>query len=330
MNVWRNIESTIWSLVSFKYDPFGRRIYKSSSSATSVYAYDGDNLIEEANATGGVVARYEQTQNIDEPMAMLRSSTTSYYHADGLGSVTSLSNGAGSIANTYTYDSFGKLTASTGSLVNPFQYTGRESDSETGLYYYRARYYDSTLGSFISEDPIGFDSGDVGLYAYVNGDPLNYTDPVGLNKYHCDLLGHCYKLPSHPNRRPSHSRSADFLNINVAIGPIVGLDCSFSLDKTGHFYFGVGVQAGKSPFFVGASATGNWLDQYNAPTPFQLNQYLTNKNVTGGAFFGVGVQQGCWRKSGCATGPGYGTPQIGGSFTNSWDLGKIPGAGWHD
>ena len=53
-------------VVSFKYDPFGRRIYKSSSTATSVYAYDGDNLVEETNATGGVVARYEQTQNIDE------------------------------------------------------------------------------------------------------------------------------------------------------------------------------------------------------------------------------------------------------------------------
>lgn len=117
-------------------------VIKSSSSGTSVYAFDGDNLIEETNSTGSVVARYEDTQNIDEPLAMLRSSATSYYHADGLGSVTSLSSSAGSIANTYTYDSFGKLTASTGSLVNPFRYTARESDAETGLYYYRARYYD--------------------------------------------------------------------------------------------------------------------------------------------------------------------------------------------
>jgi YD repeat-containing protein len=81
-------------------------------------------LIEETSSTGVVVARYEHTQNIDEPLATLRSSTTSYYQADELGSVTSLSNVTGSIANTYTYDSFGKLTASTGSLVNSFQYTG--------------------------------------------------------------------------------------------------------------------------------------------------------------------------------------------------------------
>src|SRR5580693_7360626 len=65
--------------VSFKYDPFGRRVYKSSSSATSIFAYDGDNLVEETNAVGAIVARYEDTQNIDEPLAMLRSGATSYY-----------------------------------------------------------------------------------------------------------------------------------------------------------------------------------------------------------------------------------------------------------
>jgi hypothetical protein len=108
---------------NFKYDPFGRRIYESSSSGTSIYAYDGDNLVEETNTSGSVVARYSQGLHIDEPLAMLRSSTTRYYDADGLGSVTSLSNGAGALAQTYTYDSFGKQTASSGSLTNPFQYT---------------------------------------------------------------------------------------------------------------------------------------------------------------------------------------------------------------
>jgi RHS repeat-associated protein len=166
--------------VSFKYDPFGRRIYKSSSGGTSVYAYDGDNLVEETNAAGTVVARYSQTQNIDEPLAMLRSAATSYYHADGLGSVTSLSNAAGSIANTYTYDSFGKLTASTGSLVNSFQYTARESDTETGLYYYRARYYDPQTGRFLSEDPTGYEGG-INYYDYAFNNAVSLIDPLGLD-----------------------------------------------------------------------------------------------------------------------------------------------------
>ena len=79
----------------------------------------------------------------------------------------------------YTYDSFGKLTASSGSLVNSFQYTARESDTETGLYYYRARYYDPTAGRFVSEDPIGFYGGDTNLYRYVWNSPTRFADPIG-------------------------------------------------------------------------------------------------------------------------------------------------------
>ena len=105
------------------------------------------------------MARYSQGKGIDEPLAILRSGTTSYYQQDGLGSSTSLSNSAGALANTYSYDSFGKLTASIGTLANPFQYTGRELDQETGLYYYRARYFDQNTGRFIGEDPERFDAG---------------------------------------------------------------------------------------------------------------------------------------------------------------------------
>jgi len=111
---------------------------------------------------------------------MLRSSTTSYYQADGFGSITSLSSGAGPLAQTYTFDSFGKQTASSGSLTNPFQYTARESDSETGLYHYRARYYDPQAGRFLSEDPIGFMSGDTNLYAYVQNEATSLADPLGF------------------------------------------------------------------------------------------------------------------------------------------------------
>src|SRR2546421_8452119 len=168
--------------VSFKYDPFGRRIEKTTSSTTSIYAYDGDNLVEETNSAGAVVARYAQTENIDEPLAMLRSSATSYYEWDGLRSVTSLSNTAGALAQTYTFDSFGKQTASSGSLVNPFQYTARELDSETNLYFYRARYYDFAVGRFLSEDPLAFNAG-LNFYNYVNANPTNLVDPFGLYTY---------------------------------------------------------------------------------------------------------------------------------------------------
>jgi RHS repeat-associated protein len=164
--------------VSFKYDPFDRRIYKSSTSGLSVFAYDGNNLIEETNSSGTVVARYQQGLNIDEPLALLRSGSTSFYHADGLGSVTSLSNGVGSLAQTYAYDSFGKQTNSSGSLTNPFQYTGREVDTDTGLYFYRARYMDTVTGRFLNEDPVGFDGG-MNLYAYAENNSTDFIDPFG-------------------------------------------------------------------------------------------------------------------------------------------------------
>jgi RHS repeat-associated protein len=95
-----------------------------------------------------------------------------------------LSNSAGALVNTYTYDSFGKLTASTGTLVNPFQYTGREFDPETGLYEYRARYYDQNVGRFKSEDPIRFGGG-INFYRYVGNNAVNRTDPDGMGAAAC-------------------------------------------------------------------------------------------------------------------------------------------------
>lgn len=166
-------------LITFKYDPFGRRIYKSSTSGNSIYAYDAPNLVEETNASGTAVARYSQTQEIDEPLAMLRGGATSYYEADGLGSITALSNIAGSLAQTYAFDSFGNQIASSSSLINPFRYTAREFDTETSLCFYRARYYDPQAGRFVSEDPLGFNAKQNNFYAYVSNSPLDFRDPLG-------------------------------------------------------------------------------------------------------------------------------------------------------
>ena len=111
--------------VNFKYDPFGRRVQKAftqnGTTTTTDYLYDGVNILETINLSGTVLARYTDSLNIDAPLSELASGTTSYYEQDGLGSVSSLSNSAGALANTYTYDSYGKLTASSGTLANPFR-----------------------------------------------------------------------------------------------------------------------------------------------------------------------------------------------------------------
>jgi RHS repeat-associated protein len=170
--------------VSFKYDPFGRRIQKGSASGTVNYLYDGRNPLEELDASGNVLARYTQGPSIDEPISELRGSTTSFYQVDFLGSITSLTNSAGALANTYTYDSFGKLIGSAGTLTNPFQFTGREFDPETGLYNYRFRYYEPNVGRFLSEDPILFDGG-IDFYRYAENNPVSEADPLGLGTKVC-------------------------------------------------------------------------------------------------------------------------------------------------
>ena len=175
---------------SFRYDPFGRRIQKSGPLGTTNYLYDGmaagANIIEEVDSSGNVLARYTQDSRVDGPLAMLRGATTAYYEQDGVNSVTSLSSSAGAVANSYSYDSFGKLTASTGTLTNSFQYTGREFDQETTIYFNRARYYDPSMGRFFSEDPIKF-AGGPDFYVYVRNSPVGLLDPSGLDALQGDI-----------------------------------------------------------------------------------------------------------------------------------------------
>jgi len=174
--------------VTFKYDPFGRRIEKTSPTTTSIFAYDGYNVAETVNGSGSEVASYTQTQDVDETLAMERSSAIDYYEVDGNGSITSLSATNGSVAQSYTYDSFGNTTNSSGSLTNFFRYAGREFDTETNLYYNRARYLDPATGRFLSEEPKAY-AGRTSLYAYVGNNPTAYTDPSGNTRIYGNWCG---------------------------------------------------------------------------------------------------------------------------------------------
>ncbi len=124
---------------------------------------------------------YIHTLNIDEPLSRIKSDgSVRYYQTDALGSIIGLTTEDGQLATVYTYDPFGNVTVSGEPSDNPFQYTGREND-RTGLYYYRARYYNPELQRFISEDPIRLRGG-INFFSYVENSPINWVDPEGLKR----------------------------------------------------------------------------------------------------------------------------------------------------
>jgi RHS repeat-associated protein len=121
---------------------------------------------------------------------MHRAGQTYYYHQDSLGSVSYITDPAGNVVEKYDYDPFGQATIRdsadviipSSAISNPFMFAGRRLDPETGLYYYRQRYYDPGLGRFISQDPIGNWTDGINLgngLAYVGNNPVNNTDPNG-------------------------------------------------------------------------------------------------------------------------------------------------------
>jgi len=105
-----------------------------------------------------------------------------FYHADALGSITEITNQSGTAVQRYTYSSFGEIESQFDvNFVQPYAFTSREFDAETGLYFYRARYYDSSNGRFLQEDTISvFSPRDVNRYLYVLNSPVNFQDPSGL------------------------------------------------------------------------------------------------------------------------------------------------------
>ncbi len=165
---------------TYRYDGLGRRIERVGNGVTRRYVYDGEDILLEYDGSNVLQARYTHGPGIDEPIAVTKGGSTFFYHQDGLGSVTDLTDSTGATAKSYSYDAYGNVLESPGTLEQPYTYTGREFDSESGLYYYRARYYDPASGRFLQEDPMGVVGGDINLLRYVRNNPVNLLDPFGL------------------------------------------------------------------------------------------------------------------------------------------------------
>jgi RHS repeat-associated protein len=163
---------------SFTYGPLDRRWSTTENGVKTDYVYDQSDRIAALDQSGNVNQRVTFGPAVDEPFAITGQSSTNYLHANHIGSVVGTSS-SGVTLGEYRYSPFGKrLQAPEPALDNPFQYAGREYEGD-GLYYNRARYYDSVSSRFISEDPLGTFPGNTNLYTYAQNNPIHGTDPSG-------------------------------------------------------------------------------------------------------------------------------------------------------
>lgn len=191
--------------ILYRYDAANRLISATGGAINSAFSYDGDGnrvsqtvgngtynyLNDVATALPVVLQESGPDGNISYAYGLgLISETSSafdfFYHYDGLGSVVALTNPAGKLKAKYVYDAWGETLHSIPKIGtrNKFQFTGEALDPGTGLNYLRARYYDASIGRFITEDslsrisavPIGHNR-----YAYALNNPATFIDPSGLS-----------------------------------------------------------------------------------------------------------------------------------------------------
>ncbi len=189
--------------VTYGYDYENRLVSVQGPDGSTEYACDADG-IRVRSVTGGVVTNYladknrdyaqvleerDSSGNItvsyvygDDLISQKRGGSVSYYHYDGLGSTRSLTDAAGNITDTYTYEAFGDLLHRIGNTPNNYLFTGEQYDPNAGFYYLRARYYNVGNGRFITSDPFGGNPSDLfslNKYSYTKANPIRYIDPSG-------------------------------------------------------------------------------------------------------------------------------------------------------
>jgi RHS repeat-associated protein len=217
--------------MSLAYDPAGRLRTTTASSATENYVYDGDALVVEYDNSGNILRRYVPGQGADETLVWYEGSNLSnrnMLHTDEQGSIIAASDGSG-VGTLYQYSATGEPQGGFSGGGPIFRYTGQAQLPAAGLYYYKARVYDPSMGRFLQTDPAGYSQG-LNLYAYVMNNYPNAVDPLGLKCiYVRDGEWQCDETVTWTGTKdPSNSGSAG--GASSGVGPshtsIIGFDAN--------------------------------------------------------------------------------------------------------
>src|SRR5437660_1483087 len=201
--------------IAYDYDPLERRRAKTVNGTMTRFLSDDQEEIGEYTSTPSLLRRYINGHSIDEHLVQVEAAGTHYYFQVNHQGTTLLTSdtSATPVLTSFRYGAYGDSDSpATGAA---FRYTGRRLDPETGLYYYRARYYSSTLGRFLQTDPIG-SADDLNLYAYTGNDPVDATDPDGreirLQSHPVGLGNNHSKITIIPKNQSRYRHDARFKN----------------------------------------------------------------------------------------------------------------------
>jgi len=192
---------------AYAYDALGRRVSKSSGNTVTVFVHSNYQIATEYKSiNGGAFTEHQSfvyASYIDDPIALISTNGTYFYHSNQQNeammakfrwpaqpegqvqgctqqfSIAAITDSNGNLSERYGYNAYGKPVIITDSILvdNPYFFTGRQLDSETGLFYFRARYYDASLGQFVSRDPLNYVDG---MNLYRGYFAVNDLDPSGL------------------------------------------------------------------------------------------------------------------------------------------------------
>ncbi len=179
--IWEGEAKTGRLTAEYKYDPFGRRLYKKTEKGIRYFLYSDEGLAGEADESGNIVKTYLFKPDSlwgTDPVLMSQNDKIYFYHNDHLGTPQFITSKSGAVVWKAEYSSFGKANIIVEDVENNLRFPGQYFDFETGYHYNWQRYYNPEIGRYLTPDPIGL-AGGLNSYTYGHNNPINLIDPDG-------------------------------------------------------------------------------------------------------------------------------------------------------